>query len=68
MADLKLNTKTGIINFENVNEFASSFNYFFVRLKNGKTISLERSNIYLIERKTKTGSYKKVKLVDPYKK
>ena len=60
---LRITTKTtGHWLLEQVVEFISGKNYFFIRLTDGKTISVDRGSIIKVDRKTEKGFFKEVRL------
>lgn len=56
---------SGILKLNDVEEFVSGFNYFFIRHSNEETISFSRKDIVKIERRLKNGKYKIIKLKKP---
>jgi hypothetical protein len=48
-----------------ITEYVAGFRYFYIRQDNGKTISLDRQSINKVEKKTRDGKYREVKLKKP---
>ena len=63
MYTLHVYTKTsGKIILRNVEEFTAGDLYFFVRYANGTSLSVSRKDILYVDRKLRSGNYKRVLL------
>ncbi len=53
---------------EDIEEFTSSYQFFFIRKLDGTTISFDRQELNSIERMLKNGEFKSISLLKPRKK